>query len=166
MVGSLFALSLAVLVPSRDSAVLCGSEYRYMLSTCLAHTHTHRLWANETEHGAGNPGAILVDWLGPAGQCLIGQLVLVMSPLARPRKAVIGRLIKTSAPLSRLPCAGLPRSWPIPAPRRSQAASPVRHPLPLLADPKSIWDLGHLGPFSFFRFFFSILCAFLDFFLF
>lgn len=127
-------------------------------------THTHRLWANETEHGDGNPGAILVDWLGPAGQCLIGQLVLVVSPLARRRKAVIGRLIKTSAPLSRLPCAGLPRSWPIPAPRRSQAASPVRHPLPPASRPKKYMGLGSPRPFSFFIFFFSILCAFLDFF--
>ncbi|KAL6701170.1 hypothetical protein J3F84DRAFT_142988 [Trichoderma pleuroticola] len=127
-------------------------------------THTHRLWANETEHGDGNPGAILVDWLGPAGQCLIGQLVLVVSPLARPRKAVIGRLIKTSAPLSRLPCAGLPRSWPIPAPRRSQAASPVRHPLPPASRPKKYMGLGSPRPFLFLFFFFSILCALLDFF--
>lgn len=85
-----------------------------------------------------------------------------MSPLARPHRPVIGRLIKTSAPLSRLPCAGLPRSWPIPAPRRSQAASPVRHPLPLLADPKSIWDLGHLGPFLFFVFFSQSSARFLE----
>lgn len=35
--GSLFALSLVELVPSRDSAC---PWYRYMLSTCLAHPHT------------------------------------------------------------------------------------------------------------------------------
>lgn len=35
--GSLFALSLVELVPSRDSA---RPWYRYMLSTCLAHPHT------------------------------------------------------------------------------------------------------------------------------
>lgn len=84
------------------SATVLGQSIS-LSSTSHPPTHTA---CGLTEDGDGNPGTILVRWLGPALQCLIGQLVLVMSPLAGLTNAITGCVIKASAPLSRLPCAG------------------------------------------------------------
>jgi hypothetical protein len=150
MPASLFTLSLCA--AGRASAVRhsTGSThflFLYLSSTSHPPIHTA---CGLTRDGDGNPGTILVRWLGPAVQCLIGQLVLVMSPPGWTYQryywlcnqslcAPVASPMRWLAPVLAHPCS----------PSLSSCL-PTRHPPPLLVRLRKVFGTwGHLAPLLF-----------------
>lgn len=115
--------------------------------TIFSHPPTHTA-CGLTRSGDGNPGTILVRWLGPALQCLIGQLVLVIAPGWTYQRyywlcnqslcAPVASPMRWLAPVLAHPCS----------PSLSSCL-PTRHPSPASTTQKSIWDLGSPSSFTF-----------------